>query len=149
MNNVLAQALEALLGLQRAGRKQGFNDGYESEMNLAESAIAALKEAIKQQGEPVGVFGGKRYTPENTTEFWGNLYLDDVTAGDLLYTSAPSIPEGWIEFRPAPIPEGWQLVPKEPTVEMIRFAGKCVPKSPAAQYRAMLSAAPEHKGEQP
>jgi hypothetical protein len=41
------------------------------------------------------------------------------------------------------VPEGWQIVPKAATPEMITFAESCVPKTPRAQYNAMLAAAPQ------
>lgn len=48
--------------------------------------------------------------------------------------------------HPAPIPEGWQLVPKEPTREMMRafwLAGP-YPQEPWIEgYKAMLAAAPK------
>jgi len=61
---VLELALEALIGLQRAGRKQGFNDGYPREMDCAAMAVSALDEAInrpqadglQQQGDLVAWF---------------------------------------------------------------------------------------------
>ncbi len=40
------------------------------------------------------------------------------------------------------VPAGWKLVPVEPTRDMLDFAEKCVPKTPRAQYIAMLAAAP-------
>lgn len=41
------------------------------------------------------------------------------------------------------ITPNWKLVPVEPTRDMLDFAEKCVPKTPRAQYIAMLSAAPQ------
>lgn len=40
------------------------------------------------------------------------------------------------------VPDGWKLVPIEPTDEQVRFAEVCIPKTPSAQYRAMITAAP-------
>lgn len=43
------------------------------------------------------------------------------------------------------VPEGWQLVPKEPTPEMAAAAVTAFPCSHIESYRAMLAAAPEYK----
>lgn len=40
-------------------------------------------------------------------------------------------------------PAGWKLVPVEPTRDMLDFAEKFAPKTPRAQYLAMLDAAPQ------
>lgn len=61
--------------------------------------------------------------------------------------TAPSM-EVW-NTRPAPsaVPDGWQLVPKEPTDEMMRAHDEClmrgVPRGRNIIYDAMLAAAPE------
>ena len=45
------------------------------------------------------------------------------------------------------IPAGWQLVPVEPTIEMVQAAThKSVGFGTRAAYQAMLSAAPKHEG---
>ena len=41
------------------------------------------------------------------------------------------------------VPAGWKLVPVEPTRDMLDFAEKFAPKTPRAQYLAMLDAAPQ------
>lgn len=59
---------------------------------------------------------------------------DAITAA-LPYLSAPCAVE---------VPEGWQLVPKDPTFEMAKAAIDLDPKSDLdAKYKAMLSAAPQ------
>jgi hypothetical protein len=60
----------------------------------------------------------------------------------------------WFEPQPQQIPEGYKLVPIEPTLEMIVEAAKaasqymdeCGRSSPTVIYKAMLEAAPEPKG---
>ena len=45
------------------------------------------------------------------------------------------------------VPEGWQLVPVEPTIEMVQAAThKSVGFGTRAAYQAMLAAAPKHEG---
>lgn len=45
------------------------------------------------------------------------------------------------------IPEGWKLVPVEPTIEMVQAAThKSVWFGTRAAYQAMLAAAPKHEG---
>ena len=43
--------------------------------------------------------------------------------------------------RTASVPDGWQLVPVDPTSAMLIAAGTATPR-----YRAMLAAAPKHEG---
>ena len=45
------------------------------------------------------------------------------------------------------VPDGWQLVPVEPTLEMISAATRdSVGFGTRAEYKAMLAAAPKHEG---
>lgn len=69
----------------------------------------------------------------------------------LAYSKNPSAKQEPLYAHPAPIPEGYVLVPKEPTPEMIEAFNK-VPEmayNPASKYRtihtwqAMLAAAPK------
>jgi hypothetical protein len=102
-------------------------------------AIAALQEVIKNQGE----HQAEIVQDENgyLTTQGAVSYIPNV--GDKLYTSTPTIPEGW------------QLVPIEPTEEMLdEIAGaKWNLLSPTKQaneiaaYKAMLSASPKYKGD--
>ena len=49
--------------------------------------------------------------------------------------------------RTASIPDGWQLVPMEPTIEMVQAAThNSVGFGTRAAYSAMLAAAPKHEG---
>jgi hypothetical protein len=43
------------------------------------------------------------------------------------------------------IPEGWQLVPKEPTDEMVLAGFTAI--HPSSGYKAMLAAAPKYEGD--
>ena len=61
---------------------------------------------------------------------------EEYMANDWLYDCAQYLEEG----HPAPIPEGWQLVPIEPTDKMW-FAGVVIKGDMAASYKAMLAAA--------
>ena len=71
-----------------------------------------------------------------------------LPAGTALYAAPPHQSEHHLEMvnTPAPsVPDGWKLVPVEPTPEMMR-SGMNVPFNKAARhnavYRAMLAAAP-------
>ena len=65
-------------------------------MRLINSAIAALKEAIKQQGEPVA-YGDRLGTPYQATYCIPSTGVPEwMRCMTPLYTSAPSIPEGWL-----------------------------------------------------
>jgi len=48
-----------------------------------------------------------------------------------------------IQQFPPTIPEGWQLVPKEPTPEMLNAASWYAPGVMCRDYRRMLAAAPK------
>lgn len=50
------------------------------------------------------------------------------------------------EGRKEAVPDGWQVVPKEPTIEMVHQGSKCIYTEWA--YRAMLAAAPKPEVEQ-
>lgn len=141
MSNVLEQALEALESLQEEKRDYMVRNNLgdptkETNYKLSVTAIAALKEAIAKQGEPVAIV-------KHQVGGVAVHILGDLKPGDLLYTSAPTIPEGW------------RLVPIEPTPEMINAACDCQDADPEDGcesetyhgYKAMLSAAP--KGAQP
>lgn len=92
MSNALELALDALLAA--LPNIPGGVSGMDTHESLQmKQAIAALKEAIKNQGEPVGYF----YS-------WAEgacrrLTKVPPTFGDYdavpVYTSAPTIPEGW------------------------------------------------------
>jgi hypothetical protein len=95
------------------------------------------------QGEPVAFI---RHHPNGNKELvWSMDWRFDRQDHTALYLSAPTIPAGW------------QLVPKEPTPEMIAAACDCQDADPEDGceseiyhgYRAMLSAAHEYKGPQP
>ena len=166
MSSVLEMALEALKYHREQTRA----------IALSDTAIFALEEAIKNQGEPVR-----------------GAYFDGVSVvlcaighehGQRLYTSAPVKQQGepvaWLirgwrgyednatdsgltaelaksqgatvtplyTFAPT-IPAGWQLVPVEPTLEMLDAGDQYMGglSSLGEAWGAMLSAAP--KGEQP
>ena len=132
MSSVLELALEALGSLQEEKRDYMVrnnlgNPTRETNYKLAVTAIAALKEAIKQQGEPFGWY-------------WDNKYEDGIIVNDgqsydvqpnwvPLYTSAPTIPAALNEF----------LQKRE------QDSFSC--KRLVADLRVLLAAAP--KGEQP
>lgn len=96
-------------------------------------------DAIKQRDEPVGeVVAATGSLGDAVIIKWISEYRPSI--GDLLYTSVPTIPEGW------------KLVPKEPTEKMIVAAWRedqYKDQDPEWRdlYYAMLSAAPTYKGE--
>jgi hypothetical protein len=126
MKTVLEQALEAL---ENMAAWLEIDDAPHSKTL---QAIAALKEAIKNQGEPVG---------EVVSLDSAGLY-DELPIGTLLYTPA------------ATIPGGWQLVPKELPLEIVRDLWRDGHHDPSFTWtatlnklsEAMLSAAPKEPG---
>ncbi len=69
--------------------------------------------------------------------------------GDLTFrTPSVKLRPYWtpLYLHPTPVPEGWQLVPKEPTVNMLTallttYVDEGIPYG----YEAMLTAAPKYK----
>ncbi len=139
MSNVLELALEALNSLFPS-----MLDG-ENVCKLRTEAIAALKEAIKQQGEPVAWL---TYDNCGRPMLWidyqeAALYCDEDDTPQPIYTSAPTIPEGYV------------LVPDDLLVRVSASLGaftsdegwRQVDMDNMDNLDAILSAAP--KGEQP
>ena len=96
-------------------------------------AIAALKEALAQpEQEPVAWIckkNGKSWLAWNSTE-----HVPSFSTMEPLY------------LHPAPIPEGWQPVPKNPTDEMLDAAEEVKQYelgTPRMRWEAMLAAAPK------
>lgn len=85
-----------------------------------------------------------------------NRVREESTIGKQFNRGAQCPPIGtWVPLylhpAPQPIPEGWQLVPKEPTREMlaeIKFMDVITDQAMTDRYRAMLVAAP-HPAPQP
>lgn len=109
---------------------------------IASPVMYALREALaKPEQDPVA-------------------YRTVNNVGAYVYHSADRLPNEYglrgeaLYLHPAPIPEGWQLVPKEPT-ESVILAGCEIDleeETPehyrafvAEMYRAMLDATPEYK----
>ena len=161
MKTVLEQALEALMVSKYCIEKERYStdcsygsnfiqsrvDRIEQTEKLHKEAIAALKEVIKQQGEPVAwrwsESNGARWFDWRTDWGYHEAAKKHGCLIEYAYTSAPTIPEGW------------QLVPKEPTQKMLetaylRIESEGVHTTPWMRgtiYKAMLSAAP--KGDKP
>lgn len=106
-------------------------------MYRAEAAEAKLKELEKQ-------------------EVVVEVSVDGRAADDYTFTISKTLPDGVHELfiRPAPavslaelVPEGWKLVPVEPTEEMNKAGWAAMNEHDAINptYRAMLEAAPEQK----
>lgn len=94
-----------------------------------------LKEAIKQQGEPVA---------------WIRFRSDGCYDGPLMDSQMESVRKtsgAWTPlYTSAPtIPEGWQLVPKEPTTKMLESLYSGMNTSVGTKWDLMLSDAPEYK----
>lgn len=138
MKTVLEMALEALESMQEEKRDYMVRNNLgdptlETNYKLAVSAIAALKEAIKNQGDPVAIAHPRNrtfYVTANPRQLEKLGFSLEDSIEIPLYTSAPTIPEGW------------QLVPIEPTPEMLEAAGGHIFED---TYEAMLSAAPKYR----
>ncbi len=110
---------------------------------FARAIEAAVLEKLKQQ-EPVS-FEAREIGEGD----WFKVGLDETERIEA-YTKLPHMDYRWLYAHPMPaVPDGWKLVPVEPTEEMILgFWGEIrhgEPEIAAAKdaYRAMLSAAPE------
>lgn len=146
MNNDLQQFSEVrLIDMQKhitAGMIVGHADAL-----LIRQAIVALE---AKQPKPVGVFVTvNEYTDTPYVSWLSSAYK--LSAGDKLYTTPPAnSPE---------IPDGWKLVPIQPTEEMINAWDSDMSQSYARvhaeqigedevvfAYQAMLAAAPKPNG---
>lgn len=79
----------------------------------------------------------------------GDYIIRDVQAGWAGWkASRASLSENHFpEAAKMVAPEGWQLVPVEPTIEMVQAAThSAVGFGTRAAYQAMLAAAPKHEG---
>lgn len=75
----------------------------------------------------------------------GDYIITDVQAGWAGWKASCAVLCG--KQSTVIIPEGWQLVPVEPTIEMVQAAPhSAVGFGTRAAYQAMLSAAPKHEG---
>jgi len=119
MSSVLEQALEALQSLQEEKRDymtiNNLGDPTrETNYKLSVTAIAALKEAIAKQGEPVATLHvtmethdmGQSLAPNPPFKcaiaYASKVAIDMPLGKHKLYTSAPTIPEGWQPIETAP-----------------------------------------------
>ena len=100
-------------------RGQQVTAADDPEMHLIWEVIAACEAKLLEQ-EPVAVV-----VDSDSLE---SVISPAVAVGSELY------------LHPAPIPDGWQLVPVEPTDKMW-FAGVVIKGDMAASYKAMLAAA--------
>ena len=77
-----------------------------------------------------------RYGSNSNGEPWHGIHW---------FNAAIDAPDGTLLYlHPAPIPEGWQLVPKEPTENMIKLGAYAERYSGVyGIYKAMLAAAPK------
>ena len=137
---------------------------------MARIALASL------EAEPVAWLLSGGGAKNNVSFDSGNAYADPLREVTPLYTAPPapvSVPAameidddfdsafehgkavGWNAYRAAMlhagnspvIPDGWQLVPKEPTVAMNKAGWAAINEHDEINptYRAMLAAAPLHK----
>ena len=99
---------------------------YGAQVETYEARLAAELEAMAEQ-KPVAWIDSRN----------DGTYLRHLTnnpeQGDVPIYTTPQLGQ---------IPEGWQLVPKEPTIEM-KIAGDAATWWCADKYRAMLAAAPK------
>lgn len=107
-------------------------------LQRAEAAEAKLAELAKQ--EPYGCLIGLPGLYPTFTLDYRNVE-QAIAAGGYEITPIYTRPAPAINLA-QPVPEGWQLVPVEPTEEMLSAALK-FPAQTRKQYAAMLAAAPE------
>jgi len=126
-------ALEALRQLDRSLEFADWENGDGEEIGpVLREAVAAL---LAETGEPVAV----------------GIVCNKESAKFLAYESMPKL-NGWVEVFTAPppaVPQGWKLVPIEPTPEMCAAGDDCQDADPRMDdspsyygYKAMIAAAP-------
>jgi hypothetical protein len=118
-----------------------------------DNAITVLRAAIAEQekAEPVAVL-----QTDNSGRFLDCIYRGAATPADqFLWQEDKRIPRSTsirLFTHPAPVPAGWQLVPVEPTDEMIRASHDLASIATYSNgqhthipiaYKAMLAAAPK------
>jgi hypothetical protein len=115
--------------------------------NRKQELIADLKEAMAQpEQEPVG--GLIRNSSNNI--------IDAVFRGQLCPVDGNQLPQEWVDalplgkmvplyLHPTLVPEGWQLVPVEPTYHMLHEGNRHLEgfSNLRAAWEAMLAAAPK------
>lgn len=136
---VMQQALETLESLQGGCTDSG--DGTVEAITVyCPEIIEALRTAIEEmeQEEPVGEVRDFKYSTVFLYKMNTGEKQHYLPVGAKLYT------------HPATIPEGWQLVPVEPTEEMLvaGYETEMFPedRTPREIYNAMLAAAPKPGG---
>ncbi|EPO1082286.1 hypothetical protein ACT6F8_002685 [Cronobacter dublinensis] len=140
---------ERLESLQRQFKEDGFNDISDSEiMQLVEENLALRKE--RELAEPVACpkCGSTGLADSGGVQPWGEPIFIEC---DCRYTSTTHETDTTSQqfeslAGKAVVPEGWKLVPIEPTKEMIakmRYHNGGYDKHIKNGYAAMLSVAPE------
>lgn len=111
---------------------------YRAVIKMGEAAIAALKEAIKQAGEPVTYRAWDDVHSRWLFTLWPDEYPNNTFEWLPLYTSAQTIPKGW------------RLVPEELTDAQLHAACASIrwyEQEPTARavYAAALAKAPAYE----
>lgn len=134
--------------------------GSASATNPIRAALEAVWPVQAQQGEPMAwmVAYTRSRTGTSAREFYGSAVAAEIGAQALRDAMPPMIPTVTPLYthaeRPA-VPEGWKLVPVEPTKEMLYRAqavnggnGQKMPKHSTLvkKWKAMLAAAPQPEG---
>ena len=91
MKTVLEQALEALSAITDRAKNPALCDDTDKLLLDAHNSIAALKELIAKQGEPVAMLDSRGLV----------ILAGAVPVGTMFYTSAPTIPEGMVLVKTA------------------------------------------------
>lgn len=144
-------AIEAIKRLIGSLSAMVDDPGDEDDIIFGRNVINDLEADIAKAVEPVA-YQVQRICPEEGPSIW-----QPATATEYAFRTAHP---GWNvrklyttpqEPAAAAIPEGWKLVPLEPTIEMILAFNKAVNAwleevgDDADVYKAMLAAAPESK----
>jgi hypothetical protein len=162
------QAMELALGFMLKLPRQTktvWKDGIDIEVpttqtEMQDMTIAALKEAIKQQGEPVGyqrIFDAIAAATDDTQAGLAvSVCRFKKAIGGEIYTSAPTIPEGWtqreIELFDGMIEVQQHHADRCDSIQNITMGAKqkgwdMERISLLLKCKAMLAASPEYTGE--
>lgn len=148
----LRQAAE--IALEALGKTMGVWGGTCAWHNDVEEAITTLKEALAQHQIKKCEAGPSL---QDLWDCWDAVHSgkQEPTAwmdavGDLTFrTPSVKLRPYWtpLYLHPTPVPEGWQLVPNEPTPKMCHaaFKDRNGEFSSASQWSAMLAAAPKYE----
>lgn len=129
----MAKRIEELEALLREARDMMDNQprGFSGMMRRIDEALDCMPAPASSETESSKIVWRNTGSPNGLRRFMTHKQYDAQTPGV----------QKWYEPSRHEVPEGWQLVPVEPTEEILRAIRSCVLVE--SIYRAMLAAAPK------